>query len=59
MIKVYIFGEFEIYNEQAESMSELKRIILDNYNDDEFRFGLDDTGSDAKSFRSFFKGVKL
>lgn len=59
MIKVYIFGEFEVYSEQAKTMGELKQIALDGYNTAGFTFGFDGTGSDAKSFRAFFKGVKV
>lgn len=59
MIKVYIFSYERIYTEQANSMPELKRKVINGCNIKGFKFSLDPLGSDATTFGKFFKGVTV
>jgi len=58
MINLTILSEHVIYTEQAETMSKLKRVILDKYNVKGFRFYIGDNEDNATTFHKLFKGVK-
>lgn len=58
MITLKIVSDTIVYTEQAETMSKLKRIVLDNYNTHGFKFYIDGHDELATTFHRFFKGVK-
>lgn len=58
MITLKIISEFETHTEQAETMSELKRIVLNGYNIKGFKFYTEGNEEKATTFHKFFKGVK-
>lgn len=58
MITLKIVSSNNIYTEQAETMEQLKRLVLDCYNVKGFKFY--EAGSEelATTFHKFFQGVK-
>jgi hypothetical protein len=58
MITLNIISEFESHTEQAATMSELKRKVLDGYNTKGFKFYAGENEDEATTFHKFFKGVK-
>ncbi|MYM61601.1 hypothetical protein GTG28_20585 [Vibrio sp. OCN044] len=58
MITLIISSEYETHTEQAKSLSELKRVVLDNYNVNGWKFWLDGHDDKSATFHKFFRGVK-
>lgn len=58
MITLNIISEFEAHTEQAGTMGELKRKVLDGYNTKGFKFYTGENEDEATTFHKFFKGVK-
>lgn len=58
MITLTILSETTVYTEQAETMAQLKRIVLDGYNTKGFKFYIGDNEDKATTFSGLFKGVR-
>ena len=58
MITLIISSDNESHTEQAESLSDLKRVVLDNYNVTGWKFWLDGREDESTTFYKFFRGVR-
>lgn len=58
MITLKIVSDAIVFTEQAETMGQLKRLVLNNYNVKGFKFYKAGSEESASTFHKFFKGVK-